>query len=92
MMQSVFVLLERCTAGEFGAIATICEANVISIGSIENYLANECEETRCLRRPDRGKDSFSVKRCVRLKEQVPARSLKRNGDLAKKLQCRELRY
>lgn len=58
MMQSVFVLLERCTAGEFGVIATICEANVIPIGSIENYLANECEETRCLGNLDRGKGQF----------------------------------
>lgn len=31
MMQSIFVLLERCTAGDFGAIAMICGVNVCPI-------------------------------------------------------------
>jgi hypothetical protein len=46
MMQSMFVLLERCTASDFGAIAMICEVNVFSIGRLEKYLANGCEEPR----------------------------------------------
>jgi hypothetical protein len=29
MMQSMFVLLERCTAGDFGAIAMICEVKCV---------------------------------------------------------------